>query len=94
MKARGLFLISLVMEGAAGGSGQQDGRLFKLIGARSRHDPLVPIAGFRAAVRVVEQEQRGGEIRRQFQIARDGPFEGGAEIGQLIVDCDWRPWLP
>ena len=46
----GLLLISLLMEGVAGGSGKQDGRLFEFIGAGPGHDPLVPLPGFRPSV--------------------------------------------
>ena len=74
------------MEGVAGGSGQEHRRLLELVGARPCHDPLVPGRGFRPAVRVVEQEQRGRQLRRQFQIARDGPLEGGTQVGQFVVD--------
>ena len=85
-ESRGFLLIPFVVEGVARRPGKQDGRLFELLGARPGHDPLIPMTGFRPPVRVVEQEQRDREVRRQLQIARDRPLEGGTEIGQFIVD--------
>ena len=81
-----LGLIALVVEGVTGGTGIEHRRLFELVGAGPGHDPLIPAAGFRSPVRVVEQEQGCCEFRRQFQIARDGPLERGAQIGHLVID--------
>src|SRR6516162_5976451 len=48
--------ITSIMERVAGGACKQKRRLFELVGAGPGHDPLIPIAGLRAAVPVVEQE--------------------------------------
>ena len=85
-KYGGILPIALSMESVDGSRRQEDRRPFELIGSGPGHDPLRPVASFRPALGIVEEEQRGGEFCCQLEVARQGPLERRTQIPELVED--------